>query len=39
MNPVMYPVLPTELMIDAIQFMCYFFTMLAALVGCVLARS
>ena len=35
----MYPVLPNELMIEAIQMMCYFFTALAALVGCALVRS
>ncbi len=35
----MYPVLPSELMVEAIQTMCYFFTVLAALVGCVLVRS
>ena len=35
----MYPTLPTELLVEGIQFMCYFFTMLAALVGCVMVRS
>jgi hypothetical protein len=35
----MYPVMPSELMVEAIEFVCYFFTVLAALVGCVLARS
>ena len=35
----MYPALPSELMVEAIQFMCYFFTVLAALVGCALVRS
>ena len=35
----MYPVVPSELLVDGIQFLCYFFTVLAALVGCVMARS
>jgi hypothetical protein len=35
----MYPVLPIESMVGAIQFMCYFFTVLAALCGVMLARQ
>ena len=34
----MYPVLPTELLLGAIELVCCFFTMLAAVVGCLLVR-
>jgi hypothetical protein len=34
----MYPILPTELLLGAIELVCYFFTMLAAVVGCLLVR-
>ena len=34
----MYPVLPVELVMTTIQFVCYFFTMLAVLFGLVLVR-
>lgn len=34
----MYPVLPIELVMAAIQFVCYFFTVLAVLFGLVLVR-
>ncbi len=35
----MYPVLPMESMVAAIEFICYFFTALAAVVGCLLIRQ
>jgi hypothetical protein len=34
----MYPVLPTELLLGAIELLCYFFTLMAAAVGCLLVR-
>ncbi len=34
----MSPMLPVEAMIDAIHFACYFFTMLGAALGMLLAR-
>ena len=34
----MYPVMPTELLVGAIELVCYFFTMLAAVLGCLLVR-
>ena len=34
----MYPVLPVELVLGALQFVCYFFTVMALLFGLVLAR-
>jgi hypothetical protein len=35
----MSPVIPVELMTGAIQMVCYFFTMLAAMVGFILVRN
>ncbi len=34
----MYPVLPVETMVSAIQFVCYFCTLLAAAFGLMSAR-
>ena len=34
----MHPVLPVELVLGALQFVCYFFTLLAVLFGLVLVR-
>jgi hypothetical protein len=34
----MYPVLPVEPVLGALQFICYFFTVLAVLFGLVLVR-
>ena len=34
----MYPVLPVELVLGALQFVCYFFTLMAVLFGLVLVR-
>lgn len=34
----MYPILPIELLVGAIELVCYFFTMLAAVAGCLLVR-
>ena len=34
----MYPVLPVELVLAALQFVCYFFTVMAVLFGLVLVR-
>jgi hypothetical protein len=35
----MYPVLPIELFLGAIQFVCYFFTVMAIFFGLVLVRQ
>ena len=34
----MYPVIPVEFVLGALQFVCYFFTVMALLFGLVLAR-
>jgi hypothetical protein len=34
----MSPVLPTELLVGAIELVCFFFTLLAAAFGCLLVR-
>ena len=34
----MYPVLPVELVLSALQFVCYFFTAMAVLFGLTTAR-
>lgn len=35
----MYPLMPVEAMAGALQFVLVFFTLLAAVLGCVFARS
>lgn len=35
----MFPAMPLESLVSALQFVCYFFVMLAALLGCTLVRS
>lgn len=35
----MIPVLPPEILAGSIQLVCYFFTLLAALVGCLMVRT
>ncbi len=34
----MYPLLPVEWMVGAVEFVCYFFTLLVAVLGCLLVR-
>ena len=36
--PDMYPLLPVEWMVGAVEFVCYFFTVLVALFGCLMVR-